>query len=91
MPYKKRSSLFTIASESCQPLPPFSLRAVQIHLGAVLMHLAKSGKLFPPAEAYPNVERTCLVIMRAGQKLQARLYNREPASVTYHSPCPEQR
>lgn len=81
--------LAQIASESCQPLPPFSLRAVQIHLGAVLMHLAKSGKLFPLAEAYLGVGRTCLVITWAGWQLQSHLYSRDQESMTYHSPCPE--
>jgi len=53
------------------------------------MHLAKSRKLFPPAEAYPSVGRTCLVITWAGQKLQSHLYSRDPKSVTYHIPCPK--
>lgn len=53
------------------------------------MHLAKSGKLFPPAEAYPNVGKTCLVITWAGQKLQSHLYSRDPELVIYHSPCPK--
>lgn len=68
--------------------PLFSPLAVQIHLGAALRHLAKSGKLFPPADAYPSVGRTCLVITWAGWKLQSRLYSRDPELVTYHTPAP---
>lgn len=41
------------------------------------MHLAKSGKLFLPGEAYPNVGRTCLVITWAGQRNYNPLFTAE--------------
>lgn len=53
------------------------------------MHLAESGKLFPLAEAYLSVGRTCLVITWAGQQLQSHLCSRDQESMTYRSPYPE--